>query len=73
MAVLAKPRLRLKQHLEDSRRELVTTLKAAARERPRAPAPSTAPRLDQARSALAGVHALAVNKPVVVGSSTFCG
>ncbi|NDG39817.1 MAG: chemotaxis response regulator protein-glutamate methylesterase [Betaproteobacteria bacterium] len=74
VAVLAKPRLGLKQYLEDSRRELVTTLKAAARARPRATAPSTAPstapRLDHARSALAGVHALAVNKPVVIGSST---
>ena len=70
VAVLAKPRLGLKQFLEDSRRELVATLKTAARARPRATTPSTSPRLDNPRQALAGVHALAVNKPVVIGSST---
>jgi two-component system chemotaxis response regulator CheB len=70
VAVLAKPRLGLKQFLEDSRRELVATLKSAARAKPRATVPSTAPRLDNPRQALAGVHALAVNKPVVIGSST---
>mgnify|MGYP000900454894 CR=1 FL=1 len=32
VAVLAKPKLGLKQHLEDSRREMVQTLKAAAPE-----------------------------------------
>ena len=70
VAVLAKPRLGLKQFLEDTRRELVATLKTAARARPRATTPSTGPRLDNPRPALAGVHALAVNKPVVIGSST---
>ena len=35
VAVLAKPKLGLKQHLEDSRREMVQTLKAAARAKPR--------------------------------------
>ena len=70
VAVMAKPRLGLTQFLEDSRRELVATIKAAARARPRATAPSTAPRLDNPRPTLAGVHALAVNKPVVIGSST---
>ena len=71
VAVIAKPRLGLRQFLEDSRRELVQTLKAAARTRPRAlprsaPAAATAP----PRPALPGLHALSVNKPVVLGSST---
>ena len=63
VAVLAKPRLGLKQYLEDSRRELVATLKAAARARPRAPAPPTAPRPGNPAPALAGVPALAVPTP----------
>ena len=80
VAVVAKPRLGLKQFLEDSRRELVLALKSAARTRPRAgmapglranagaplPGRAAAP----ARPALAGLHALSVNKPVVIGSST---
>ena len=73
VAVVAKPRLGLKQFLEDSRRELVQTLKTAARSRPRAqsaaaarPAPGAVP----ARAPLAGLHALSMNKPVVIGSST---
>jgi two-component system chemotaxis response regulator CheB len=36
VAIVAKPRLGLKQFLEDSRRELIQTLKTAARSRPRA-------------------------------------
>ncbi|MFG6463892.1 chemotaxis response regulator protein-glutamate methylesterase [Roseateles sp. DXS20W] len=73
VAVVAKPRLGLRQFLEDSRRELIATLKAAARSRPRmvrlpaAPAGSAAPRLP---AAAPGLHALSVNKPVVIGSST---
>ena len=76
VAVVAKPRLGLKQFLEDSRRELVQALKTAARARPRAAgsggsaastAGSVAPR---ARPPVAGVHALAMNKPVLIGSST---
>ena len=88
VAVVAKPRLGLKQFLEDSRRELVQTLKTAARARPRATM-AAAPRLATqalatatatttampgrpapARPAIDGLHALAVNKPVVIGSST---
>jgi len=72
VAVVAKPRLGLKQFLEDSRRELLQTLKTAARSRPRsiaaAPRPVQAPA--PAASAVPGVHALAVNKPVVLGAST---
>ena len=80
VAVVAKPRLGLKQFLEDSRRELVLALKSAARTRPRAgmaPGPRAnagAPLPGRvaapARPALAGLHALSVNKPVVIGSST---
>lgn len=73
VAVVAKPRLGLKQFLEESRRELLQTLKTAARSRPRrasapaerAPAAAIAP-----RPAMAGLHALSVNKPVVLGAST---
>ena len=74
VAVVAKPRLGLKQFLEDSRRDLLQTLKTAARSRPRAG--MTSPRLAAGAAAaaprppIAGLHALSVNKPVVIGSST---
>ena len=70
VAVVTKPRLGLKQFLEDSRQELVQALKTAARSRPRLM--SAAPRASSASSAQAQpvLHALAVNKPVVLGSST---
>jgi two-component system chemotaxis response regulator CheB len=81
VAVVAKPRLGLKQFLEESRRELLTTLKAAARARPRrvgaagagaraASSASPAGPAPARGAPLAGLHALAVNKPVVIGSST---
>ncbi len=78
VAVVAKPRIGLKQFLEESRRELVTTLKSAARSRPQAGRPVPARSATSAtlaaaaprRSPIAGLHALAVNKPVVIGSST---
>ena len=74
VAVLAKPKFGLKQHLEESRQEMIQTLKAAARSRPRArtgAAPAPVARPGSLRPALgAAVHALAVNKPVVIGSST---
>ncbi|MFO1456396.1 MAG: chemotaxis response regulator protein-glutamate methylesterase [Steroidobacteraceae bacterium] len=78
VAVVAKPRLGLKQFLEESRRELLQTLKAAARAHPRRPSaastvrPAGATGAAPARRAApaAGLHALAVNKPVVIGSST---
>lgn len=75
VAVLAKPKLGLKQHLEDSRREMIQTLKTAAKSKPRVrtampegtigkgPIPARAP-------VLSAVHAFAMNKPVVIGSST---
>jgi two-component system, chemotaxis family, protein-glutamate methylesterase/glutaminase len=72
VAVVAKPRLGLKQFLEESRRELLQTLKTAARSRPRraaAPAPALAA-LATARPPVAGLHALSVNKPIVLGAST---
>ena len=71
VAVVAKPRLGLKQFLEDSRRELLQTLKSAARSRPRASAAATAGvRPAPPRAPVAGLHALSMNKPVVLGSST---
>jgi two-component system chemotaxis response regulator CheB len=75
VAVIAKPRLGLRQFLEDSRRELVQTLKTAARSRPQprsvgsARPPRSAPE-PAPRAAPAGLHALSMNKPVVLGSST---
>ncbi|MCH8178864.1 MAG: chemotaxis response regulator protein-glutamate methylesterase [Proteobacteria bacterium] len=78
VAVMAKPRMGLKQFLEASRREVVQTLKAAAASRPRsavkdvardAARPAVAARPASAAS-VAGVHALSVNKPVVIGAST---
>ena len=74
VAVVAKPRLGLKQFLEDSRRDLVQTLKTAARSRPRAAAPAVARPAGAPAAAkrlpIAGLHALSVNKPVLIGSST---
>jgi two-component system chemotaxis response regulator CheB len=69
VAVVAKPRLGLRQFLEESRRELIGTLKTAAASRPRlckTPASAAPAR----RTAVPGLHALSVNKPVVIGSST---
>jgi len=74
VAIVAKPRLGLKQFLEDSRRELIRTLKAAAGARPRASSPPRATMTSAAsqptRPVIAGLHALSVNKPVAIGSST---
>jgi two-component system chemotaxis response regulator CheB len=80
VAVLAKPKLGLKQHLEDSRHEMIQTLKTAARSRPRVQGamPAIANKAFATRAAgqlsraavLSGVHALAMNKPVLLGSST---
>ena len=80
VAVLAKPRLGLKQHLDDSRHEMIQTLKTAARSRPRAKGAVSAiaskPMASSATAPLArlsspsSVHAFAMNKPVVIGSST---
>lgn len=72
--VIAKPRLGLKDFLEASRRELVQVLRMAARSKPRAvAAPRSAPPVARpvaAQAAPPSLHALAVNKPVVIGSST---
>lgn len=70
VAVVAKPRLGLKQFLEESRRELVQTLKSAARSHPRGAVAVRKPAPVGRPMPLAGLHALAVNKPVVIGSST---
>lgn len=73
VAVLAKPKLGLKQHLEDSRREMIQTLKTAARAKPRirtgAPVVLASKAASQPSQGSA-VHAFAMNKPVVIGSST---
>jgi two-component system chemotaxis response regulator CheB len=69
VAVVAKPRLGLRQFLEESRRELIGTLKTAAGSRPRlCKAPVSLPPVR--RGTVPGLHALSVNKPVVIGSST---
>lgn len=75
VAVVGKPKLALKQFLEDSRRELLQIIKTAARSKPRATAVPNTSVTTRIRALtvprdLAGVHALAVNKPVVIGSST---
>lgn len=74
VAVLAKPKLGLKQYLEDSRREMIQTLKTASKSKPRgrpATADSVAVKALGVRPAvLSSVHAFAMNKPVVIGSST---
>lgn len=83
VAVMAKPRMGLKQFLDESRLEVVQTLKAAAASRPRAGTkPGAAGAVPGSASAapakprpvptqaVAGVHALSVNKPVVMGAST---
>jgi two-component system chemotaxis response regulator CheB len=75
VAVLAKPKLGLKQHLEDSRREMIQTLKTAAKSKPRFRSSSTEPNAHKLPvsgrvPAVSAVHAFAMNKPVVIGSST---
>jgi two-component system chemotaxis response regulator CheB len=79
VSVVAKPRLGLKQFLEDSRRELVQALKTAAHAHPRrrealpptaAPAAAAGAAPRPVRAVLPGLHALSMNKPVLIGSST---
>lgn len=80
VSVMAKPKLGLKQFLDDSRRELIQTLKTAAKARPKGRVVASAPVVKpvnlaangrvSAMGAVGGVHALAMNKPIVIGSST---
>jgi two-component system chemotaxis response regulator CheB len=74
VAVMAKPKMGLKQYLEDSRHELIQNLKTAAKSRPRARAISNEANAAKAQvgraSVLSSIHAFAMNKPVVIGSST---
>jgi two-component system chemotaxis response regulator CheB len=74
VAVLAKPKLGVKQFLDESRREMIQTLKTAAKSRPRPRANFAAPQVVKplaGRAPIGGsVHAFAMNKPVVIGSST---
>jgi len=69
VAVVSKPRLGLKQFMEESARELFQTLKTAAQARPRT-APRAAPASTDVPARTSSLPALAVNKPVVLGSST---
>lgn len=74
VAVLAKPKLGLKQFLDESRREMIQTLKTAAKSRPRVRLGGSEPVAGrpqvQRAPVLSSVHAFAMNKPVVIGSST---
>jgi two-component system, chemotaxis family, protein-glutamate methylesterase/glutaminase len=71
VAVVAKPRLGLKQFLEDSRLDIIQNLKAAARSRPQQRAAAGTARPTAAPAVKPTVlHALAMNKPVAIGSST---
>ena len=83
VAVLAKPKLGLKQYMDDTRHELIQTLKTAAKSTPRSYNAPTAARPLAAVNDTAGLAAgtgrapmsgptrtFAINKPVVIGSST---
>ena len=71
VAVLAKPKLGVKAFLDESRREMIQTLKTAAKSRPRARVGvADSARAIGPRTGLGSVHAFAMNKPVVIGSST---
>ncbi|MDY6948872.1 MAG: chemotaxis response regulator protein-glutamate methylesterase [Pseudomonadota bacterium] len=70
VAIVAKPRMGLKHYLEESRRELIQTLKTAALSRPRAAAARPTNGDLARRGSFETAHALAVNKPIVIGSST---
>lgn len=75
VSIIGKPALGLKQFLEESRHELVQTLKAAARSKPRmraavTPRATTTTLPSRTLQPSSNVHALAMNKPIVIGSST---
>jgi len=79
VSVVAKPRLGLKQFLEASRTDMIQALLEASRSRPRLrplPRAAEARQASEAhaearpRTAGTGLHTFAVNKPVVIGSST---
>ncbi|MCZ8098861.1 MAG: chemotaxis response regulator protein-glutamate methylesterase [Burkholderiales bacterium] len=74
VSVVTKPRLDLKANIESSRRELVSAIRAAAASRPRRAATGAAVPLPADRGprgpAAGPGRALAVGKPVVIGSST---
>lgn len=80
VSVMAKPKLGLKQFLDDSRRELIQTLKTAAKSKPKGRVVTTSTPVVKPvnhtangrapTAGVGGVHALAMNKPIVIGSST---
>jgi two-component system chemotaxis response regulator CheB len=75
VAVLAKPKLGVRQHFEDSRGEMIQALKTAAKSTPRLRSTKAAPMLARATNAVHAPvqstgQAFAMNRPVVIGSST---
>lgn len=79
VSIIGKPTLGLKQFLEESRHEMVQALKAAARSTPKlrhatqvriAPAETVKANRAATISKNNAVHTFAVNKPIVIGSST---
>lgn len=73
IAVIAKPRLGLKDFLQESRQELLRVIREAAHARPKAmrtAAPPAERSPGKPRPTAIGRHALAVNKPVLIGCST---
>lgn len=76
VAVLAKPKLGLKQFLDDSRREMIQTLKAAAYSRPQGryvplnSSVAATSKLSEARPHERSLHGQTGDRPVVIGSST---
>jgi two-component system chemotaxis response regulator CheB len=71
VSVVTKPRMDLKAYIESSKRELVAAVRAAAAARPRRATPVAAPPVAARRPGATGNgRALAVGKPVLIGSST---
>jgi two-component system chemotaxis response regulator CheB len=71
VSVVTKPRMDLKAYIESSKRELVAAVRAAAAARPRRTTPVAAPPVAARRPGATGNgRALAVGKPVLIGSST---
>lgn len=71
VSVVTKPRMDLQAYIESSRRELISAIRAAAAARPRRSPAATVVTAQPRRPGVAGEgRALAVGKPVLIGSST---
>lgn len=70
VSVVTKPRMDLKAYIESSRRELVAAIRGAAGARLRRPATPPAEAPARRPAATGAGRALAVGKPVLIGSST---